>query len=415
VRSVLLRAYVLTVILGIPAVSLADQEDDQPAQHHHESNPPAAAAGWSWTSSANIIFGYNYQSRKYADFSAWESQNWFMLTSQRATEQGRLTFQTMLSLEPFTIHAQGSPQLYQTGESYQQVPLVNYQHPHDLLMELGATYRLQLPAVAYVFGADLVGSPTLGPTPFMHRESAEHNPQVPLTHHSLDSTHITWGVVRFGVDTGRLTLEASAFRGEEPDENRLNIEAPRLNSWAARIGWRQGPWQAQFSGGWLHEPEWFEPYDTTRWTASVAYDGAIRSRVLHATLAWGQNRYANGFNDKDNGYLLEWDFRTTPTTSLYGRAEFMTKQIFGLGFHPRGFGHPHFYSHIDALTLGYIKDLPMGPIARAMRGPIGVGADISAYRTSPELTDLYEGSRSFHVFLRWRPTSGSGGGHVHVH
>jgi hypothetical protein len=321
----------------------------------------------------------------------------------------------MLSLEPFTLHAQGSPQLYQTGESYQQVPLVNYQHPHDLLMELGATYRLQLPAVAYIFGADLVGSPTLGPTPFMHRESAQNNPQVPLTHHSLDSTHITPGVVRFGVDTGRLTLEASAFRGEEPDENRLNIEEPRLNSWAARIGWRQGPWQAQFSGGWLHEPEWFEPYDTTRFTASVAYDGAIRSRALHATLAWGQNRYANGFNDRDNGYLLEWDFRTTPTTSLYGRAEFVTKQILGLGFHPRGFGHPHFYSHIDALTLGYVKELPMGPIARAMRGPIGVGADISAYRTSPELTDLYEGSRSFHVFVRWRPTSGSGGGHVHVH
>ena len=36
------------------------------------------------------------------------------------------------------------------------------------------------PRVRYVFGADLVGSPTLGPTPFMHRESARNNPQVPI-------------------------------------------------------------------------------------------------------------------------------------------------------------------------------------------------------------------------------------------
>jgi hypothetical protein len=53
----------------------------------------------------------------------------------------------MLSLEPFTIgklvyaggarvEAGGSPQLFQTGESWQNAPLVNYQHPHDLIMGL---------------------------------------------------------------------------------------------------------------------------------------------------------------------------------------------------------------------------------------------------------------------------------------
>ena len=33
----------------------------------------------------------------------------------------------------------GSPQVLQTGESYQQVPYVNVQHPHDLFMGLAAT------------------------------------------------------------------------------------------------------------------------------------------------------------------------------------------------------------------------------------------------------------------------------------
>ena len=50
----------------------------------------------------------------------------------------------------------------------------------------------------------------------MHRESARDNPQVPLTHHDLDSTHISEGVLRAGVETGPMTFEASVFRGEEP-------------------------------------------------------------------------------------------------------------------------------------------------------------------------------------------------------
>ena len=73
-------------------------------------------------------------------------------------------------------------------------------------MNLGATYRFVRPGVSYVIGADLVGTPTLGPTPFMHRASGRDNPQVPLTHHHLDSTHSTPGVVRGGVEIGTFTF-----------------------------------------------------------------------------------------------------------------------------------------------------------------------------------------------------------------
>lgn len=385
------------------------------------------ASLWSWTSDANVFVGYNYQSRLFADFSAFESQNWFMLSGNRALGPGRLTAQVMLSLEPLTIgrlvYAGGarvvgyspsgervsfgaSPQLFQTGESYQGAPLVNSQHPHDLLMGLGAIYRIQQPHLAYVFGADLVGSPTLGPTAFMHRESARDNPQVPLTHHDLDSTHITPGVLRAGIETGPMTFEASVFRGAEPDENRLNIDTPGLDSWAARVGWRCGPWQAQFSGGRLHEPEWFEPYDQTRLTASVGFNGAVASRPLAATLAWGHHSEDNGFNDHADGYLLEWDLQAWSRTTVYGRAEMSAKQIFGLGLHPKGFNHPHTYSHVDPLTLGVIRD-----IAPARWGRLGVGADITVYRMSQDMIDYFDGSRSFHVFLRWRPATRA----AHVH
>src|SRR5262245_33021946 len=111
---------------------------------------------WSWTGDGSVFAGYNYQERKFADFSAWESQNWLMGTGERLVGDGRFIVDTMISLEPFTIgklvyasdlriSPGGSPQLFQTGESYQGVPLVNFQHPHDLVMSLGATYRYVRP------------------------------------------------------------------------------------------------------------------------------------------------------------------------------------------------------------------------------------------------------------------------------
>jgi hypothetical protein len=368
-----------------------------------DARPPA----WTWSADANVFFGYNYQQRHFADFSSWESQNWLMGSGERLVGRGRLILDTMISLEPFTVPAEGSPQLFQTGESYQRTPLVNRQHPHDLVMGLGATYRYVRPRTTYIFGADLVGSPTLGPVAFMHRESARDNPQVPLSHHFMDSTHITTGVVRAGVETRGFTMEGSVFRGSEPDENRTNIERPALDSWAARLVWRRGPWSAQFSGGLLHEPEWYEPYDHTRFTASIGFNGRVGSRRLDATIGWGQNRAKVVQNGVSNGELLEWNLEAAKTLQLYGRAEIIERQLFGLGLHPRGFEHPHFYSHMDALTLGAVRDLIATRWTR-----LGVGGDITLYHMSPDLLEYYEGSHSFHVFLRWRPNT-TAGAHVH--
>lgn len=400
----------LTRGLGALCVCLASAGAfaQDPPSHQHDVDA-AADRAWTWSGDANAFVGFNYQRRRFADFSAWESQNWMMGAGERPIGDGRLTVQAMLSFEPFTIGklvygggarvtAGGSPQLFQTGESYQGSPLVNYQHPHDLIMGLGATYRLERTNVAYVFGADLVGSPTLGPMPFMHRDSARDNPQVPLSHHFMDSTHITTGVLRAGVETADVTFETSVFRGEEPNENRLNIDTPRLDSWAARVGWRRGPWAAQMSGGRLHEPEWFEPYDQTRLTASIGFTGSIGSHAAAATLAWGENREFTPFRGVSDAYLFEADVHASARTSMYGRVEAMRKEILGLGYHPKGFGHPHVFSDIDAFTIGALHDLPFDRLER-----VGIGADITLYRMSPDMATYFEGSRSFHVFLRWRP------------
>jgi hypothetical protein len=408
------RSIWMVFVLTAAMAGAASAQDDPP-DHHHEPEHHSSSAKptedehemapgtWAWTTDANVFVGYDDQERHFADVSAWESQNWFMGSGQRPIGQGHLTIGSMLSLEPFTLHAHGSPQLFQTGESYQRAPLLNYQHPHDLVMELGATYERPVGHLRSYVGADFVGSPTLGPIPFMHRESARSNPQVPLTHHFMDSTHITTGVVRGGVSVGPLTFESSAFRGEEPDENRLNLERPRLDSWAARVQYNAGPWHAQFSGGHLHQPEWFDPLNITLLTASVGFDGQIRSRPLDMTVAWGGHREFNGFNGDADGFLAEGQLAASPRSTIYWRAEHTGKDLF-VDVHPKGFSHRTVIYMIDAYTAGFLRDVSVTRVGR-----FGVGADATFYQMPDTLLQFWASSRSFHVFLRWRPVGGMRG------
>ena len=393
----------------------------QDHEHQHEAQTQASADGaWTWSTDANVIFGYNYQQRLFADFWAWESQNWMMASGQRKLGPGRFGVQGMLSLEPWTIgrlvYAQGadgrpqrlfafndarerkplggSPQTFQTGESYLGSPLINYQHPHDLLMNFGASYQFGTGKVKYLIGADLVGSPALGPIAFMHRESARNNPQAPLTHHYLDSTHITPGVIRTGIEIGPLMFEASGFRGEEPDEDRLDIDQPRIDSWCcAAAGVDRGRRSFQRH---LKEPEWFDP--TTSRASPPRFSNGASRRVAGATLAWGQNREILGALD---GYLFEWDLQAAGWSSIYGRVETMRKEILSLGVHPRGLppnSHPHIISDVSALTVGHVWNLPL-----RMGSSLGLGADITVFNTSPDLEAYFGSPRSYHLFLRWRP------------
>jgi hypothetical protein len=200
-----------------------------------------------------------------------------------------------------------------------------------------------------------------------------------------------------------VTLEASWFRGEEPDEDRIALDRPRLNSWSARAGWRRGPWYAQFSGGRLHRPEAFEPFDITRLTASIEYNGAVGGRPVAATLLWGENREVHGVLD---GYLFEWDVRATAQGFIYGRAESTAKDILDLGPDTPTFIDVHRVSHVAALTIGYLQDVTERPWGR-----IGIGADAGFYHIDSTLAEFYGSPHSFHVFVRYRPSRSS----AHTH
>jgi hypothetical protein len=364
------------------------------SDHAHMASPPESHA-WRGSWDANVFLDWNYQERKFTDFQRVESQNWLMLGTERGVGQGRIRLHTMLSFEPFTVQPLGSPQVFQTGETYKQAPLIDYQHPHDLFMDLGVSYSRPVGQRTLLADVLVVGSPALGPPAFMHRPSAADNPTAPLGHHEMDATHISHGVVTGGVRQGEFTLEGSWFRGAEPDENRKDIELGKLDSYSGRVSWRRAAWDAQVSAAHLTTPEFVEPFsDVTRLTASIGYtrpDGRVA-----ALLAWGQNREIHGNLD---AYLFEATVRSQGRQTWYTRLELTTKDILNAGGrHPPGIVHFHALSRVGAFTGGYVFD-----IVDSRAGLFGLGGDATVYHVPDNLLDNYGAPASFHVFLRYRP------------
>ncbi len=230
----------------------------------------------------------------------------------------KLTGQAMMSLEPAMRH-DGYPNLFATGEEAYGRALVDRQHPHDLFMELSA--RLDVPVApglkAFVYGGP-VGEPALGPSAFMHRASAQYNPEAPITHHWFDSTHITYGVVTAGLAGKTWQIEASAFRGREPDENRWAIERAKLDSWSLRATFTPSPaWALQVSYGKLKQPEASHPGENERrTTASVHYNNG---RGLSAMAAFSAKKRVPG--DTRTAFLGEFNWDANAHDTLFGRIE----------------------------------------------------------------------------------------------
>ncbi len=368
---------------------------------------PAAPATWTWIIEANAFGGYNYQHREFTDFDAWESQNWLMAAAVRTGGTWTTTATAGVTLEPATIADIGSPHAFQTGETFNDAPLIDYQHPHDLLMTLAVDSARALGRATVSVGAALVGAPPIGPPPFMHRASASENPQAPLSHHHLDATHSTQGLVRAGLGVAGLTVNGGVFHGREPDELRTDVDLGRLDSYALQVGFARGRWSGQISNAWLTRPERLSTYDASRRTASVAYEWRSGEQLLAWTAAVGQNREVHGNLE---AYLLEGMWRVSTTTAFYMRAEQVAKDILDAGFHPIGLGHTHRQSNVGALTGGYVRDVVTGRYGR-----IGLGGDVTVYSVPANLQEFYGRPLSAHAFVRLRGRAGSPVMAEHVH
>jgi hypothetical protein len=220
----------------------------------------------------------------------------------------------------------------------------------------------------------------------MHRRSARYLALSPISHHWFDSTHITYGVVTAGVSTGLFQLEGSAFKGREPDEERWNLDAPRLDSWSLRATVTPSAnWTMQVSHGRLKEPESTHPgEDERRTTASVHYARGGFSAML-------------GFAAKDRvpgdtltAWVGEANWDLSKHHSLFGRVENVANDEL-------------FPDHADPLhdarfrvtrfEGGYAYRVPLGQAELALGGSVAAyakpGALDAAYGKAPVSGTLF--------------------------
>jgi hypothetical protein len=322
--------------------------------------------------------------------------NMLMLQGSRPLGAGRLGLRGMLSLEAATVGQDGYPLLFQTGETSDgRTPLVDAQHPHDLFMELAGTYSLPVAADRSVFAyLGLPGEPALGPPTFMHRFSGMENPEAPLGHHWLDSTHVSFGVATLGATWGRFKLEGSLFNGREPDEERWNVETEPLDSESVRLSFNPArDWALQISAGSLHAPEQLDPdRDVLRTTFSAIYNRAWEGNNWQTTFAAGRNDDDPG--EATDALLLESAVTFGQRDTWFARLERVEEsELFDAG-------HPLAGSTfaIDKLSLGYLRE-----VAAIGGVQIGLGALGSVYSFDEALEPDYgEHPRSFLLFLRAR-------------
>jgi hypothetical protein len=263
---------------------------------------------------------YDHQSGPRGDHKVFAS-GMLMGMARRPLGNGTLQLKAMVSPDPL-MGKSGYPLLLASGETANGSDrLIDRQHPHDLFMELSASVSQKLSPTSSAFlYAGLPGEPAFGPPAFMHREAIADSPEAPISHHWLDSTHISFGVVTAGVVFDRAKLEVSWFNAREPDQHRWDIETGPLDSTAVRVSWNPTPTLA-LQGSWGHfeDPEQLEPgVDQTRWSATALYSDEIAPGwKLAATLAWGR-KSAHGHDD--DAYVAEAALRHSGWT-VFGRGE----------------------------------------------------------------------------------------------
>jgi hypothetical protein len=342
--------------------------------------------------------------------------DWEMLMALRSVYGGLLRLSGMTSLQPLVDGARGYPELLQTGGSFNGGRIVDRQHPHELFMELSATYDHSLMnGLAATVYAAAVGEPALGPVAYMHRPSAAEDPFAPIGHHWQDASHENFGVVTAGVYSRVVKLEGSVFNGRDPDAYHLNLDygGARLDSYAGRITLLPSAHASVSAwGGYLYGHDRLEsPTGMQRYGASVlTSETVVGGRTWSNAAIWGMNIHHHGSREHihdpnvpmkpyhlASSALLESTLDVTPRVAVFGRLEQVQKTADDLGF-LGGDGMQAF--NVRAVSLGATREI-------ASRGDASLGAGARATPTLlPESLRLIYQTRTpagFAVYLRLRP------------
>ena len=338
--------------------------------------------GWMLSGHLMLNAVYDWQDGPRGDEKAFVN-GMVMGVARRDFESGDvLQLRAMLSPDPF-MGKSGYPLLLAAGETADGVaPLVDRQHPHELFMELAASFSHGVTDAERLFlYFGYPGEPAFGPPAFMHRASIMDSPEAPITHHWFDSTHITFGVITAGWVHGGWKAEVSLFTGREPDEHRFDFDEAKFDSPSVRVSWNpDANWSLQASWADLNSPEQLEPeIDSTRWSASAIYN------VPLADQGWWTTTLIVGARDSTESesqfaLALESAYAPNRDWTLFGRGEIIeTNEL------SPGGGHGPIET-VGKFSVGAIRDFPVTESVR-----LGVGALYSVNFVPETLEPSYGG------------------------
>jgi hypothetical protein len=332
------------------------------------------------------------------------SINWGMFMARRNVGDGRFGVRTMLSAEPWTVPGCGSLSFLAVGEVCEGDTIHDRQQQHDLVMELAVDYDRPVRGEwRWQIYAGLAGEPALGPPGYPHRASAMANPIGPITHHWLESTHGTFGVLTIGLHSPRWKAETSVFNGREPDDGRADFDFGAFDSVSARASFLPTKrFALQVSGARLRGAATDFPFASqdpaTRFIGSAMYHRPLATNGIWATtVAFGANHaretVAGGILDATTAAgLVESSLTISERYTIFGRAE--------AGGMPAHHLHAHEYStsvfSIGKVQVGYVRYL------RPTKGvQPGIGGTVAISLVPAALAPRYSGrtAPSFGVFF----------------
>ena len=272
---------------------------------------------------------------------------WMMMYNQALSPSNTLRVNMMGTAEQLTVGHKGTPQLFQTEN-------IDNMHPHDYLMALEFRDVIKLGAnnnqeLTFLFAPR--GAAATGPVPFMHRASAEGNPDAPLGHGMQDGFHDVSTVLGVAYRNAGTTVEATGFSGQA-----ISWPFPlhKVDSYSVRVTHKIdnhvliGASYADVlspddAGGAEHEKF------ITGWLATThKLDGA----TLKSSFIWGQAR--TGHDPALNSFLAE-AFYQRGINKLYGRGEILQITPGQLDLVPLNGSIDAKW--VAALTLGYERTL----------------------------------------------------------
>ncbi|MEO5612416.1 MAG: hypothetical protein ABIT68_06620 [Sphingomicrobium sp.] len=279
---------------------------------------------------------------------------WMLAVEKDLSPRNTLHVSVMGSLEQLTVGSIGTPQLLQTEN-------LDAMHSHDTLMAVEFRDTIKLGTsnsqdLTILFAPR--GGAAFGPVPYMHRDSAEGNPDAPLGHNMQDGFHDVSTVFGLAYRVRRTTIEATAFSGHD-----LSWPLPlhRPDSFAFRLSHRIDD-HVTLGGSYADvlTPDDAGGAEHEKFIAAwLATNHQIQDLRLRTSIVWGRARAAA--SGLQNSFLAEAALQRD-ANNLFARAELLEVTPEQLSLVQAGdSGNPRW---VGAITLGYERAvLNQGPFS----------------------------------------------------